>query len=53
MIGAVSVGEQSQAINKIWGVENYSRYFLYSVSAPAIGPKEGFAVHLSVPLLWG
>lgn len=53
MIGAVSVGEQSQAINKIWGVESYSRYFLYSVSAPAIGPKEGFAVRLSVPLLWG
>lgn len=30
IIRAVSVGEQSQAINKIWGVENYSRYFLYS-----------------------
>lgn len=52
-IGAVSVGEQSQAINKIRGVESYRRYFLYSVLALAAGPKEDFVVHLSVPLLWG
>lgn len=37
LIGAVSVGEQSQAINKIGGVESYSRCFLYSVLALAVG----------------